>query len=305
MRLTRWALVVLGLSIVGAGDLWAQMHPAEPSVNLGDTSFLDAVGGPGLLIEEIADGYRSGAVNNGPGMPRFSGSKSISGLTHVVWVSKHHFLGAWAGAELIVIPALVDTGTRGSASGLGDLTVSPLVLQWKEWHAGPVRLQQRVVFDFELPVGQYRQTSAVNLSGNAFTVHPYYAITVFPTKYIETSWRVHYLWNSENSSPPLEAGVRSTQAGQAIHLNATLGYKLPHGVWVGANGYYLKQVTDPRSNGQNLTNSPEQVGSIGPGAVWDRGRYVFFVNYYHEVGAVNRPEGDKLVLRMQWIHKSN
>ena len=114
MRLTRWALVVLGLGTVGVGDLRAQMHPAEPSVNLGDTSFVDAVGGPGLLIEEIADGYRSGAVNNGPGMPGFSGSKSISGLTHVVWVSKHHFLGAWAGAELIVIPALVDAGTRGA-----------------------------------------------------------------------------------------------------------------------------------------------------------------------------------------------
>ena len=150
MRFTRWALVVLGLALVGAGDLRAQMHPAEPSVNLGDTSFIDAVGGPGLLIEEIADGYRSGAVNNGDGrsMPGSSGSKSISGLTHVVWVSKHHFLGAWAGAEFIFIPALVDAGTRGSASGFGDLTVSPLVLQWKEWHAGPVRIAAKSCFRF-------------------------------------------------------------------------------------------------------------------------------------------------------------
>ena len=206
------------------------------------------------------------------------------------------------GAEVIFIPALVDAGARGSASGLADLTVSPLVLQWKEWHAGPFRLQQRVVVDSELPIGQYHQTSAVNLSAHAFTVHPYYAITFFPTKHIETSWRVHYLWNSENDSPP--AGARSTQAGQAIHFNATLGYKLPHGFWVGANGYYLKQVTNPRFNGQDLANSPEQVGAIGPGAVWYRGRYVFFANYYHEVGVVNRPKGDKLVLRMEWIRKS-
>ena len=77
------------------------MHPAEPSVNLGDTSFLDAVGGPGLLVEEIADGYRSTTAKNGSGsdMPGRSDIKSISGLTHIVWVSNHRFLGAWAGRK--------------------------------------------------------------------------------------------------------------------------------------------------------------------------------------------------------------
>jgi hypothetical protein len=41
------------------------MHPSEPTVNLGDTSFLDAMGGPGLLIEEIGDGSHDGKVANG------------------------------------------------------------------------------------------------------------------------------------------------------------------------------------------------------------------------------------------------
>jgi hypothetical protein len=44
-----------------------------------------------------------------------------------------------------------------------------------------------------------------------------------------------------------------------------------------------------------------QVGSIGPGVVWDRGQYLLFANGYHEVGALNRPEGNKLVLRVQWV----
>lgn len=45
----------------------AQAHPAEPSINLGDTSFLDAIGGPGWLVEEIGDGNHSGKTVDGAG----------------------------------------------------------------------------------------------------------------------------------------------------------------------------------------------------------------------------------------------
>jgi hypothetical protein len=155
--------------------------------------------------------------------------------------------------------------------------------------------------DFFLPVGEYTRTAAVNLSSHAFAANPYYAITVFPAKRLETSWRVHYLWNSPNDDPPPASGARSTQAGQAIHFNATLGYNICKHLWIGANGYYLKQVTAPEINGIPLLNSPEQVGSIGPGAVLNLGRVLLYANAYHEVGAQNRPEGDKLVLRVQWI----
>jgi hypothetical protein len=59
------------------------------------------------------------------------------------------------------------------------------------------------------------------LDANESTFHPYYAVTAFPLKRMEISWRVHYLWNSANNSPPLATGARSTQAAQAIHCNAT------------------------------------------------------------------------------------
>jgi hypothetical protein len=49
------------------GSAGAQVHPSEPAVNLGDTSFLDAVAGPGLLIEEIGDGSHEGKVANSNG----------------------------------------------------------------------------------------------------------------------------------------------------------------------------------------------------------------------------------------------
>ena len=171
------------LALVAAtGTLFAQQHPQQPSVNLGDTSFLDALGAPGVLLEQIGDASHSG--NKVDGMGRNVGGapavNSISGLTHGVDLTKHKLLGAWWGAEAIVAAAHVNAGSGGVAGGLGDLTISPLVLQWKAVRHGSSQLNQRFVLDFEVPVGEYRQDSPVSLSGHAFTVHPYYAFTFFP-----------------------------------------------------------------------------------------------------------------------------
>ncbi len=294
----------VSLALVAAsGTSRGQQHPPEPSVNLGDTSFLDALGAPGVLLEQIGDATQSGTKVNGMGQVSAGAPtvNSISGLTHGVDLTKHKLLGAWWGTEAIVAAAHVNAGSGGVVGGFGDLTVSPLVLQWKALKFGSSQWNQRFVLDFELPVGEYRQDTPVNLSGHAFTVHPYYAFTFFPTRRVETSWRVHYLYNGVNNEPALGSSVHSSQAGQAVHLNATVAYSLPHGVWIGANGYLLKQITSPQINGSAVSASPEQVGSIGPGVVWDRGQYLLYANGYHELGALNRPEGNKLVLRVQWV----
>ena len=93
----------------------------------------------------------------------------------------------------------------------------------------------------------------------------------------------------------------TSQAGQAIHFNATASYEIVKNVYVGANGYYLKQITDARINGIPVPDAREQIGGIGPGAVVNRGKWFFYVNAYHEVGAENLPEGNKLVLRVEKV----
>ena len=162
-------------------------------------------------------------------------------------------------------------------------------------------IDQRVTLDFGIPVGKSSSTSHVNLGSNAFNVHPYYSITAYPRKRIETSWRVHYLWNAPNDDPPISTAAQSTQAGQAVHFNATAAYNVYKGLWVGANGYYLKQFTDGRTNGVPLQNSPEQVGAIGPGMVCNTGKWYFYANFYQEVGAENRATGQKVVLRVMKV----
>jgi hypothetical protein len=247
-----------------------QSHIPEPFVNLGDSSFLDAEAGPGFLVEQFEDISHYGRIANAIGqtVPGTSSVNSIGGITHVAWITHRRILGALYGIELLPVEAYVDAGAQGRRGGFGDLTVSPVILQWSKHWLFSIPIDQRFDLDLVIPMGKYSRTPGVNLGLNAYSVHPYYTITVLPTKRIETSWRINYLWNATNNSPPLSTQARSVQAGQAIHFNGTVGFKAYKSLWIGPNGYYLAQISDGRINGVPLHNSPEQVGAIGLGMVW-------------------------------------
>src|SRR5580698_3653078 len=126
-----FAAICMALGLI---PLEAQSHVAEPTVNLGDTSFLDAIGGPGLLVEEIGDGSHSGKVVDGEGhaITGAPAVNSVSGLTHIAWLSNRRVIGGWYGVEVVGVAAHVNAGASGTAAGWGDTTVSPFMLQWSE-----------------------------------------------------------------------------------------------------------------------------------------------------------------------------
>jgi hypothetical protein len=234
----RVLLYIVMLFGFGSICLPGQSHVSEPTVNLGDTSFLDGPAGPGFLAEEIGDGAHDGTITDSAGnaVPGARAVNSISSLTHIAWLSRRNILGGWFGVEIVLSAAHVNAGALGEAGGLGNTTVSPFILQWPEHRVLGMVIDQRVTADLDLPTGPYARTSNVNINSNAFTVHPYYAVTAFPEKRIETSWRVHYLWNSTNNNPPISTGAQSTQAGQAIHFNPTAAYNLYKGLWLARTG---------------------------------------------------------------------
>lgn len=217
-------------------SLPGQSHVAEPAVNLSDTSFLDAPAGPGSIAEQIGDAAHDGRITDSAGntVPASGAVNSISGLTHVAWLSHRQLFGGWYGMEIVLSAAHVNAGVPGEAGGLGSTTVAPFILQWPEHRVFGMAIDQRITADFDLPTGQHSRASDVNIGTNVFTVHPYYCITVFPEKRVETSWRVHYLWNSINHDPPKSTDASSTQAGQVIHFNSTVAYNLYKGLWIGA-----------------------------------------------------------------------
>jgi hypothetical protein len=88
--------------VLGCIASQGQSHVAEPAVNLGDSSFLDGIGGPGFLTEEMIDIEHDSRITNSSGqtVPGSGSVNSISGLSHIAWLSHQRILGGWYGLEL-------------------------------------------------------------------------------------------------------------------------------------------------------------------------------------------------------------
>jgi Putative MetA-pathway of phenol degradation len=73
-----------------------------------------------------------------------------------------------------------------------------------------------------------------------------------------------------------------------VHFNATLSYNFRKPLWIGVNAYYLDQITDGKVNGVAVSRSPEQVGALGPGILWNQNaHWHWYADAYQEFGAKN------------------
>jgi hypothetical protein len=293
--------LALSSAVVGATDV------PLPPVNLGSTSFQDGIAFPGWLVEETIEYNHAGQINNhlGDKIPGTNTFSAMSATTHVAYISNTRVLGGFYGAEILLPVADVDLATSFGPNsrnrGVGDLIVSPLILQWTDHKLFGVPYFHRFVVSVVVPTGSYRQDQPVNAGNNLVSLNPYYAFTVMPTEKVEFSARIHYLWNSENTKPFVGSGADSVQPGQAYHANFAASYEVSKGVRVGINGYYLNQLTEDKVNGQSQTNSKERVLGIGPGMELSGHGLSFYLNGYFESEARNRPEGYKVVFRLSKV----
>ena len=299
-------IVLCSIMAVTSAPVWAYDLPA---LNLGFTSFLDGgpPAGPGFYFTEYGQWYTSDKFTDQHGnkIGPFKLDAWIS-LSQLIYQSDQKVLlgGKWGMDVILPVVAfdLDPTGTplTDNGGGQGDLLVGPY-LQWDPimGQNGPV-FMHRVEFQMLLPTGRYNRNDSLNPGSNFFSIDPYWAATWFIQPRWTASWRIHYLWNNENDDPG--GGFNTLQAGQAVHLNYATEYEvLPKHLRLGINGYYLKQVTDTKINGGNVSGRREQVVGVGPGLVWhiSQNDHIFF-NAYAEFAAENRPEGERYNLR--WVH---
>ncbi len=287
-----------------------------PSVNLGLTSFLDGglPSGPGVYITQYVQYYSADQLNDNDG-----NDLNIPGTDVDAWISFTQFLyqsdmelllgGKW-GLDAIIPYVSVNTsydsgiaGPEANGAGLGDILLVPY-LQWDPIMGknGPV-FMHRIALSMLLPTGKYDANKELNPGSNFFSFNPYWAGTLFITPRWTVTTRIHYLWNAENDDPNRQLvglyGATDSQAGQAIHANFASSYEvIPKMLRVGVNGYYLKQISDTKINGNSVSGRKEKILGIGPGALFSfsQDSHLFF-NLYFESDAQNRPEGTRSVLR--------
>jgi len=292
--------LILTLALVLMPAFLHAQKVSLPPVNLGGTSFLDGVAGPGLMLQERIQYYHANKFmdSNGNQLPGNNSVNSWLFMSQAAYMTKLKILGGYYGFEAL-LPTVnldVDTalGTGRNKTGLGDLILSPFELQWVDQKVFGMSYFHRLNLNFTVPTGQYNENSTVNIGSNLYSFDPYYALTLFITPKLETSWRFHYLWNSKNNDPPTVFKANSIQPGQAFHLNYAVSYEILDGLRLGISGYILQQTTSNKVDGEEIPNSKERVFAIGPGIMYSKNNFFLTLTADFEIGVENRPEGQRI-----------
>ena len=269
----------------------------QPPLNLGLTDILDGgPPGPGTYFTEYIQAYQSDTFkdkdgNDIPGDPKVANVLSMNQLVHVY---QHKILGGHIGADVLLpVVAISSSGIPSNPAVLGDLIVGPF-LQWFDTKLLGRPFIQRFELDFVLPTGQYDKNYAINPGSNLWTIEPHYAFTWFLTPQFSTSWRLMYDYSTENDDTKVKPG-------QVFHLNYSVEYEFFKNFRGAVAGYYLKQITEDEDNGQNISNSKEQVFAIGPAVFWAASPNFFLgLKTQWETSVENRPEGNRTTFRMTY-----
>jgi len=276
------------------------LHAKEGSdqyPNGAENWFAGALPPPGFYYVNYF-GYYTGQLRDGSG-----GKALLNGATpsvdaifnafRFIEVTRFKVLGADYGVHAIVpvVDQSVNLNGRAGTTGLGDLTIDPLVLGWhgESWHAV-------AAFDINLPVGTYsRIDPRVSIGANYYSFEPLIALSYLPEAGWEGSIKVMY--NLKTTNP-----ATNYHSGQEFHLDYAAGRHV--GGWMlGATGYALKQMTADTMNGQTVPAEPGmwdagregRVFAAGPSVGYRTGRGMMFtVEWQHEMLVENRFGGDKV-----------
>lgn len=289
------------LALVGS-SVALPAQAALPSGNLGLTSFNDGKSKPGNLFQQFVNVYETDRFMDAQGRPRPVDNELQTTVlaTFVGRITEHKVFGAWYGYEALqpVLFANADFNPKVSTgNGLGNLSVSPVVLQWPETTLFGRPYFQRLNLQVQLPTGSYRRDRAINPSSNAWAFNPHYALTWEFADNWELSSRIHYLWTGRNSDPNPALATDYVQPGQALHANVSVSRAVGQNWRLGLSGYALKQISAERIDGRTRADSLERISALGPAVQFGTGRTRIMVHYYKEFDAANRSEGDRLLLR--------
>jgi len=249
---------------------------------------------------KYADG---GAIKSAPLQ-----NKAVVDTLHFLYTTNQKVLGLDLGVHMVI--PLVDLHLRvqqgpvtvsEGKTGVGDITVSPLLLSYHSKN-----LHYTTGVDIIVPAGSYDKSRLANTGGNYWSFMPLFMFTYLTDGGFEITDKLMYNLNLKNKDTEY-------QTGQEFHMDYAVGQHFGHrgDEWtLGIAGAYYKQVTDDKINGRTVTTQggvplaagglpvssgfKGRVFSIGPDISYNFRNMVFTLKYQKETMVENRPEGYKL-----------
>ena len=183
---------------------------------------------------------------------------------------------------------------QNSVSGIGDVTIVPVLMAWK---SGDVQ------YDFLLPIyaptGSYKVGRLGNTGLNYWTFDPIVGVSYNNAKSgFNAAAHLGYAMNTEN-------GDTQYKSGNVLHLDASVQQIFPFGSGlanIGAEAWYFDQVTCDSGAGATLGCFKGRTAGIGPvlGYIQPIGeqRMIFELKWLPELETRNRLNGDYIWFKM-------
>ena len=211
----------------------------------------------------------------------------------------HYSVGAmapyvWMTVEGEIETELGDRRRRDTVSGLGDLTLIPALLGWKD---GP--WQYNAALTVYAPTGDYEVGRLANPGLNYWSFNPWAGVSYNnPTNGFNAALHGGLVFNTENPDTDYRSGVMT-------HLEGSVQQLLPVGsgfLSIGAEAFWLEQVTADSGQRPILGDFKGRTAGIGPvlGYILPLGQQnlVAELRWLPELETRNRLEGDYIWLKV-------
>ncbi|KVF56533.1 MULTISPECIES: SphA family protein [Burkholderia] len=234
-----------------------------------------------------ANSFRGNDGNEVP-IPGFSARVSAI-VPRVVWVTNQQLFGAslvFHGLLPLVNMDVKAAGASQRKTGVGDATIGTAL----GWHLGP-HLHTLLGLDVFVPTGSFRKNDLANIGRNYWAVQPVLGVSYVDPNGFNGDLKVMYTFNSINRDTDYTSG-------HELIVDYAAGYGIGKGWVLGVGGYFYRQTTDDKQDGNDVPNNRGRALAVGPMVKYDSGKGWFAtVKYEFETAVRNRPSGSALWLR--------
>ncbi len=185
--------------------------------------------------------------------------------------------------------------TQDDTTGLGDITLVPLVLYWSRGNIHTSFAQYIIA-----PTGDYDVDDLANPGLNYWSFDTNFALTNLNLETgREFSFNIGHIYNTENRDTDY-------QTGQELHLDIVFNQFFSESFALGIQGFYLRQITGDSGDGAQLGDFKAEAAGIGPAVFWSKQigeqNVSFIGKWLHEFEVENRLEGDHIFVSfaMDW-----